>query len=47
VDERDVEPAAATRSDYGIKCRIYQTADGLVRTPPSVLLVAALDRKSG
>ena len=47
VDGRDVEPAAATRSDYGIQCRIYQTTDGLVRTPPSELRVAALDHKSG
>lgn len=33
VDGVDVEPGAEQRSDYGLKCRLYQTAAGLTGTP--------------
>ena len=38
----DVDPAAATRTDYGLKCRLYATADGLRPTPPDAWVLAAL-----
>jgi hypothetical protein len=33
VDGVDVEPGAEQRSDYGLKCRLYQTAAGLIGVP--------------
>ena len=43
VDGLDVEPAAAQRGDYGLKCRIYQTANGLSGLPPDEWILAALN----
>ena len=34
VDGVDVEPGARDRRDYGLKCRLYRTADGLLDAPP-------------
>lgn len=42
VDGRDIEPGADARTDYGLKCRLYRTPDGLGGTPPDAWLVAAL-----
>lgn len=42
VDGRDVEPAAAARSDYGLKCRLYRSADGVSGQPSDQLIVAAV-----
>jgi hypothetical protein len=33
VDGVDVEPGAEQRTDYGLKCRLYRTADGLTGVP--------------
>jgi hypothetical protein len=33
IDGVDVDPGAAQRADYGIKCRLYPTPDGLRGTP--------------
>lgn len=33
VGGQDVEPGAEARTDYGISCRIYRTADGLKGLP--------------
>ena len=44
VDGRDIEPGAADRTDYGLKCRLYPTPEGLRGTPPEPLLLAALTR---
>lgn len=44
VDGRDVEPAAAEREDFGMKCRLYPTAIGIGHSPPDELVVAALER---
>lgn len=41
VDGRDVEPEAATRADYGLKCRLYRSAEGLSGQPADHLIVAA------
>lgn len=42
VDGRDIEPGAGERTDYGLKCRLYPTPEGLKGTPPEPLLRAAL-----
>jgi hypothetical protein len=43
VDGRDVESGADTRSDYGLKCRLYRDAsEAHSRVPPDTLLRAAL-----
>ena len=44
VDGVDVEPGAAGRSDYGLKCRLFATPDGLRPTPADEWLIAALSR---
>jgi hypothetical protein len=47
IEGRDVDPRAGQRDDYGLKCRIYQTASGLAGLPPDEWILAALaDRKS-
>jgi len=44
VDGRDVDPGAGVRSDYGLKCRIYRSADhGQSPVPPESWIRAALD----
>jgi hypothetical protein len=42
IDGRDIEPAAAERTDYGVKCRLYATEDGLQGTPPDAWIRDAL-----
>jgi hypothetical protein len=42
VDGRDIEPGAEDRTDFGLKCRLYPTPDGLRGTPPDDQLLAAL-----
>jgi copper chaperone CopZ len=39
VDGLDIEPAARSRKDYAMSCRLYQTSDGL---PSRDMLLAAL-----
>lgn len=46
VDGRDVDPGAAERTDYGLKCRIYQTPAGLTGLPPDAWILAALTDQS-
>jgi hypothetical protein len=43
VDGVDVEPGAEERSDFGLKCRLYGTTEGLRGTPPEEWVVQALD----
>lgn len=43
VNGRDVEPGADQRSDFGIKCRLYQTATGISGQPQEDWLRAALN----
>jgi Alkylmercury lyase len=54
VNGRDVDPGADRRTDFGMKCRLYQTADGLAGMPPDEWLLQAFgapranaDHKSG
>ncbi len=42
VNGRDIEPQADDRQDYGLKCRLYRTPDGLTGIPAEQLLVNAL-----
>ena len=42
IDGRDVEPGADERTDFGLKCRLYPTPDGLQGVPDDRLVVAAL-----
>jgi hypothetical protein len=42
LDGRDVEPGAEVRTDYGMGCRLYRTADGVTGMPPDALIRGAL-----
>lgn len=42
VNGHDVEPAANDRTDYGMKCRIYRTPEGLTGLPADRWILAAL-----
>ena len=44
IDGHDVDPDADQRSDFGLKCRLYATPDGLRGTPPDEWVLAALQR---
>jgi hypothetical protein len=47
VGGRDVDPGAGARDDYGMKCRLYATGEGLRGTPPDAWILAALDAEDG
>ena len=42
VDGVDIEPGAGQRTDYGLKCRLYATEQGLRGAPPDTWVLAAL-----
>ena len=42
VNGHDVEPAADDRTDYGMKCRVYRTPEGLTGLPADRWILAAL-----
>jgi hypothetical protein len=44
VDGEDVEPTASARSDFGLKCRLYRTADGVSGAPADEWILDALRR---
>lgn len=44
IDGRDVDPSAAQREDYGLKCRLYATDRGLRGEIPDELITVALTR---
>src|SRR3954453_10007452 len=44
VDGVDVDPGAAGRTDYGLKCRLYPTDEGLRGAPPDAWVLEALAR---
>lgn len=43
VDGRDVDPGAHSRDDFGLKCRLYRTDEGLVGAPPDEWVLAAIE----
>jgi hypothetical protein len=47
VDGVDVEPGAEERSDFGLKCRLYNTPDGLQGIPHTEWVVNALRPRNG
>jgi hypothetical protein len=47
VDGRDVEPGADERDDYGLKCRLYRTREGLRGAPHDDWILTALSRGAG
>ena len=38
----DIEPGAGERTDYGLKCRLYPTEEGLRGAPPDEWVLDAL-----
>jgi len=46
VDGQDVEPGADARSDFGLKCRLFPTPDGLRGTPADDWVLAALGHQA-
>ncbi len=42
VDGRDVDPTSSARDDFGLKCRLYETDQGLRGVPPDEWIVAAI-----
>jgi hypothetical protein len=42
VDGVDIDPGAADRTDYGLKCRLYPTDEGLRGAPPDEWVLNAL-----
>jgi hypothetical protein len=44
IDGQDIEPGADQRSDFGLKCRLYRSADGTSGQPPDAWITGALER---
>jgi hypothetical protein len=42
IDGRDVEPGAERRTDYGMKCRLFATPDGLRGMPDDAWVLDAI-----
>jgi hypothetical protein len=42
IDGRDIEPGAESRTDVGLKCRLYKTRRGLEGEPETARLAEAL-----
>jgi hypothetical protein len=47
IDRVDVDPSAATRSDFGLQCRLYRSDDYTSGAPPEEWIVEALHAASG
>ena len=47
VDGKDVEPGADERTDFGLKCRLFATREGLRGMPADEWVLAALRRTAG
>jgi hypothetical protein len=47
VDGQDLDPSAVERTDFGLKCRLYPSPDGLRGTVPDEFVVAALTQARG
>jgi hypothetical protein len=44
IDGEDVEPDAEQRTDFGLKCRLFATPDGLRGMPADEWVLSALQR---
>ena len=47
IDGVDIDPGAAQREDFGLKCRLYSTPSGLRGTPADEWVLDALARSAG
>ena len=47
IDGEDVEPGAGERTDFGLKCRLFRTPDGVQGMPADEWVLAALRRSAG
>ena len=47
IDGEDVEPDASCRTDFGLKCRLYATPEGIRGSIPDELITSALARHAG
>ena len=47
VDGVDVDPGAGERRDFGLKCRLYPSPEGLRGAPPDEWVLAALRAAGG
>jgi ketosteroid isomerase-like protein len=47
IDGVDVDPGAAARSDFGLKCRLYRSDQGTSGAPPEQWIVEALHAAAG
>lgn len=47
IDGDDVEPDANVRTDFGLKCRLYRSPEGMSGLPPEVWIVETLRRQAG
>jgi hypothetical protein len=47
VDGRDIEPGAESRTDYGMKCRLYRSPTGRSGVPPHEWIERALNQAAG
>ena len=45
VDGHDVDPGAADRDDFGLKCRLYHGGNGQAHRPSAACIRAALGRR--
>lgn len=44
IDGEDVEPGADARTDFGLKCRLFATPDGLRGLPANEWVLSAIER---
>jgi hypothetical protein len=44
IDGQDVEPGAGERVDFGLKCRLFATPEGLRGVPADEWVLGALER---
>lgn len=42
INERDVDPTAGERDDFGLKCRLYRSNAGVSGVPPEAWIRTAL-----
>ncbi len=42
IDGKDIDPGAAERSDYGLKCRLYRSGEETSGLPPEDWIVEAI-----
>lgn len=47
IDGEDVEPGADQRNDFGLKCRLFATPDGLRGIPADEWVLAAVTHAQG